>query len=422
MTTLLGCIADDFTGATDLASFLVKQGFRTIQLNGVPEKNLELTDADAVVIALKSRTAPLDSAVSQSLEALKALQGLGCQQFYFKYCSTFDSTEAGNIGPVIDALLDQLEVNFTIACPALPVNGRSVYQGHLFVNGMLLNESGMQHHPLTPMKDPNLMRVLNKQVTGEVGLVPFEIVEQGSPAIQNAFHQLESEGKRYAIVDALNNEHLRNIGHATRNLKLITGGSGLSIHLVDNFIASGQFTKNPNASQLPEISGNTVILSGSCSTMTQKQVDQAKEKFKSFFLDPVQLVKDKNLVNDAIEWAIQSTEHGSVLIYTTSPPEKVKEAQHLIGTEKAGELLETGLAEIAKSLATSGIRKFVIAGGETSGAVVQALDVHKMQIGPEIAPGVPWTASLSNEPIALALKSGNFGSPDFFQEALEKLQ
>lgn len=420
MTIYIGCIADDFTGATDLAGFLVKQRFRTIQLNGVPADEPDLSQVDAVVIALKSRTIPPDAAIAQSLEALNRLKSWGCHQYFFKYCSTFDSTEKGNIGLVMDALLDALGEDFTIACPTLPVNGRSVYLGHLFVNGVLLNESGMQDHPLTPMTDPNLVRFLGLQVRGKVGLVPFEVVEQGPEAIQIACHNLKGEGVRYAIVDAVTNRHLRHIGHAVKNLKLITGGSGLSMYLIDNFKLED--AQNHSSDQLPEIPGNVAMLSGSCSPMTREQVDRAKEKYPSFYLDPLQLVNDPGFLDNAIQWALQNANQDSVLIYTTSPPEKVKELQDLIGVEKAGELIENALKNITKSLANAGIRKFVIAGGETSGSIVKELNVTTMRIGPEIAPGVPWTVTPGKEPLALALKSGNFGSPDFFADALEKIK
>jgi len=419
MTIYLGCIADDFTGATDLAGFLVKQGFRTIQLNGVPAEEPDLGEVDAVVIALKSRTIAPEKAIAQSLDALTRLKIWGCHQFYFKYCSTFDSTEKGNIGPVTDALLDALGEKFTIACPALPVNGRSVYQGHMFVNGLLLNESGMQDHPLTPMTDPNLLRVLGGQVRGKVGLVPFETVEQGSQAIRKAFRKLEAEGVRYAIIDAITDRHLRHIGHAVKDLKLITGASGLSMYLIDNFELED--AQNRSADQMPEIPGNVAILSGSCSTMTREQVARAKEKFPSIYLDPMQLVKNPGFVENVIQWALEHVKQDSVLIYTTSSPEKVKELQALLGVEKAGELVENSLKKIAKTLPGAGIRKFVIAGGETSGSIVKELHVTSMRIGPEIAPGVPWTVTPGVDPLALALKSGNFGSPDFFEQALEKI-
>ena len=419
MSVLLGCIADDFTGATDLGGFLVKQGFRTIQLNGIPDRNVAIPEVDALVVALKSRTIAPDAAITQSLEALEYLQQLHCEQFYFKYCSTFDSTEKGNIGPVMDALLEALGAEFTIACPALPVNGRSVYQGHLFVNGVLLNESGMQHHPLTPMTDPNLVRFLGKQVKRKVGLVPFEVVDQGADAIQTFFHELQATGHRYAVVDAVSESQLNAIGQAVKDLKLITGGSGLSINLAANFELPSLSAKT--AARLPKIPGNGVILSGSCSVRTQEQVAQAEKHFPSFYLDPFQLQKEPGWVEEAIQWALTQIPKSPVLIYTTGPPEKVQEIQKALGEDQAGEIIESALTMVAQALAKTGVRKFVIAGGETSGAIVKALGMSKMQIGPEIAPGVPWCVGLGEPPVLLALKSGNFGSVDFFHEALEKV-
>ena len=419
MSVLLGCIADDFTGATDLGGFLVKQGFRTIQLNGIPDRNVAIPEVDALVVALKSRTIAPDAAITQSLEALEFLQQLHCEQFYFKYCSTFDSTEKGNIGPVMDALLEVLGAEFTIACPALPVNGRSVYQGHLFVNGVLLNESGMQHHPLTPMTDPNLVRFLGKQVKRKVGLVPFEVVDQGADAIQTVFQELQATGHRYAVVDAVSESQLNAIGQAVKDLKLITGGSGLSINLAANFELPSLSAKT--AARLPKIPGNGVILSGSCSVRTQEQVAQAEKLFPSFYLDPFQLQKEPGWVEEAIQWALTQIPKSPVLIYTTGPPEKVQEIQKALGEDQAGEIIESALTMVAQALAKTGVRKFVIAGGETSGAIVKALGMSQMQIGPEIAPGVPWCVGLGEPPVLLALKSGNFGSVDFFHEALEKV-
>ena len=419
MSVLLGCIADDFTGATDLGGFLVKQGFRTIKLNGIPDRNVAIPEVDALVVALKSRTIAPDAAITQSLEALEFLQQLHCEQFYFKYCSTFDSTEKGNIGPVMDALLEALGAEFTIACPALPVNGRSVYQGHLFVNGVILNESGMQHHPLTPMTDPNLVRFLGKQVKRKVGLVPFEVVDQGADAIQTFFQELQATGHRYAVVDAVSESQLNAIGQAVKDLKLITGGSGLSINLAANFELPSLSEKT--AARLPKIPGNGVILSGSCSVRTQEQVAQAEKLFPSFYLDPFQLQKEPGWVEEAIQWALTQIPKSPVLIYTTGPPEKVQEIQKALGEDQAGEIIESALTMVAQALAKTGVRKFVIAGGETSGAIVKALGMSKMQIGPEIAPGVPWCVGLGEPPVLLALKSGNFGSVDFFHEALEKV-
>lgn len=419
MPILLGCIADDFTGATDLAGMLVEAGMRTVMMIGVPTRSMPV-EADAVVVALKSRTIPAPDAISQSLSALQWLQTIGCQQYFFKYCSTFDSTDKGNIGPVMDALLDALDSNFTIACPAFPKNKRTIYKGYLFVGEVLLNESGMQHHPLTPMTDANLVRVLGKQAKHPAGLVNYDTVKQGEQAITQAFKVLAASGYRYAIVDALEDSHLIAIGHACADMPLITGGSGISIGLPDNFRRKGLLKADIQADVLPAVEGKSVVLSGSCSRATQEQVTIMRQHYPSFKLDPLRLAEGSEHLNEALTWAIPLLEKGPVLIYATSTPEEVQAVQSKLGVERASQVIENAFAEIARRLEGSGVGKFVVAGGETSGAVVNALKVTALRIGPQIAPGVPWTTSLEDTPIALALKSGNFGSKNFFQEALER--
>jgi len=419
MSILLGCIADDFTGATDLAGMLVDAGMRTVMTIDVPAHPASL-EADAVVIALKSRTIPAQEAVEQSLSALRWLQTRGCRQYFFKYCSTFDSTDKGNIGPVTDALLDALGSNFTIACPAFPKNQRTIYKGYLFVGDVLLNESGMQHHPLTPMTDANLVQVLGKQAKHPVGLVKYDTVRQGEQAIAQAFASLAADGYRYAIVDALDESHLREIGHACADMPLITGGSGICIGLPDNFRRKGLLKANPQAAELPAVEGKSVVLSGSCSRATQEQVAVLQQQRPSFKLDPLRLAEGPEQIDEAVAWARPLLEAGPVLIYATSKPEEVRAVQSKLGVDKASQVIENAFAEIAKRLKGLGVRKFVVAGGETSGAVVKALNVTALRIGPQIAPGVPWTTSLDANPLALVLKSGNFGSRNFFQEALEK--
>jgi uncharacterized protein YgbK (DUF1537 family) len=419
MSILLGCIADDFTGATDLAGMLVEAGMRTVMTIDVPASDVSI-DTDALVIALKSRTIPAQEAVEQSLSALRWLQKAGCQQYFFKYCSTFDSTDRGNIGPVIDALLDALGSNFTIACPAFPKNKRTLYKGHLFVGDVLLNESGMQHHPLTPMTDANLVRVLGRQAKYPVGLVSYDTVKQGEQAIQQAFVSLAEQGYRYAIVDALEDSHLLAIGHACADMPLVTGGSGISMGLPDNFRRKGLLKAEIQADKLPVVKGKSVVLSGSCSIATQEQVATMQQKYPSFKLDPLRLAEGPEQVNEVIAWATPLLEKGPVLIYATSKPEEVKAVQNRLGVERASQVIENAFAEIAKRLVDLGVQKFIVAGGETSGAVVRALNVTALRIGPQIAPGVPWTTSLNDKPFALALKSGNFGSKNFFQEALDR--
>jgi uncharacterized protein YgbK (DUF1537 family) len=414
---LLGCIADDFTGGTDLASTLVRGGMRTLQVIGVPDGPLP-DDIDAVVIALKTRTLNCEVAVSESLEALQWLRAAGCQQFFFKYCSTFDSTPRGNIGPVAGALADALGVSFVVACPAFPENKRTIFQGHLFVGDLLLSESGMRNHPLTPMADANLVRVLQQQTHKPVGLVDHGIVRQGVDAISLALRDMEAQGGGYAIVDAIDDEHLYAIGRAVASHKLVTGGSGIALGLPDNFRRAGLMGEHRAASTLPCIDGLGAVVSGSCSLATIGQVDYWRKSQPSFALDPLMLANGHDQVSEALEWARDLIHAGPVLIYASAKPESVKKTQHKLGVEAAGELIEIALSAVAVGLYHMGVRKLVVAGGETSGAVVKALGVKALRIGALIDPGVPWTIGLLNDPVALALKSGNFGSMDFFEKAL----
>ena len=423
MTVLLGCIADDFTGATDLAGMLVKAGMRTVQLIGVPTGPAP-QDVDAIVIALKSRTNPAAEAVEESLAALRWLQQAGCRQFQFKYCSTFDSTAQGNIGPVAEALMDALGTGFTIACPAFPANNRTIYKGYLFVGDELLNESGMRNHPLTPMTDANLVRVLQQQVSGKVGLVDYKVVGQGVEAIQARFAALKDDGARFAIVDAVTNQDLEEIGAACEDMPLITGGSGIALGLPENFRRRGLLATHNAADALPATGGLRAVISGSCSVATNAQVALMKEQAPAFVVDPLQLARGDDVVAAALDWAADRISRGPVLIYATSTPDKVKAVQAHLGAEHAGSLVENALADIARGLVKLGVGQLIVAGGETSGAVVKALGATGLRIGPEIDPGVPWTTVMKeggDKPLALALKSGNFGSPDFFLKAWSKL-
>ncbi len=424
MPALLGCIADDFTGGTDLAGMLVKAGMRTVQLIGVPDEPLP-DDVDAVVIALKSRTSPVDTAVAESLAALDWLRAAGCRQFYFKYCSTFDSTPRGNIGPVAEALMKALGTDFTIACPAFPANGRTIYKGYLFVGDVLLSESGMRHHPLTPMTDANLVRVLQHQVQGKVGLVEYATVGQGASAVGARFAALREQGMSLAIVDALSNNDLEEVGAACADLPLITGGSGIALGLPENFRRRGLLSRELVADALPATGGLRAVISGSCSVATQKQVALMRASAPSFNIEPLRLARGENLAAAALDWAVSRIGKEPVLVYATATPELVKQAQAELGVEQAGGLVENALAEVARGLVQLGVGQLIVAGGETSGAVVKALGVSGLRIGPEIDPGVPWTTSLHNDagdrPLALALKSGNFGSDDFFLKAWSRL-
>ena len=417
---ILGCIADDFTGATDLANTLTRRGMHTVQMIGIPKA--AAPEADAIVVALKSRTIPAAEAVQQSLEACRWLKAHGAKQIFFKYCSTFDSTDHGNIGPVADALLDELQSPFTIFCPAFPENGRTIYLGHLFVGNELLSDSSMRNHPLTPMKDSNLARVLGKQTPHKVGLVPWKTVKQGAPAIAEAFAALEAEGIRHAIVDAVEDRDLENIGAACSALALITGGSGIAIGIPANFRVARLIPKREGASALPKIGGPGIVLSGSCSAATLGQVAAFAAKHPAHAIDPVALAAaPEKAVADLLAWAREKLKKGPALIYASAPPEKVAAIQAQFGREQAGTMIEHALGAIASGLAAQGVRRFVVAGGETSGAVVSTLKVEALEIGPQIAPGVPACLSYGDPRYALALKSGNFGGPDFFAEALKAL-
>lgn len=416
---LLACIADDLTGATDLANVLVRGGMRTIQTIGVPADDVAVDDVDAVVVALKSRTIPAPEAVALSLRSLSWLQRRHARQFFFKYCSTFDSTDAGNIGPVADALRERLAAPFAVVCPAFPENGRTVYQGHLFVDGVLLSESPMRHHPLTPMTDANLVRVLGRQTPARVGLVPYPVVRDGADAIRRAQTALSKEGYVYGVVDALDERHLTDIGAACRDAALVTGGSGVALGLPENFRRAGLLAQKVAAPSAPRVGGRAVVLAGSCSRATLQQIDAMRRTQPALALDPIALAGDRaQVVAGAIDWAGDQLARGPALIYTSQPPEEVVRTQALLGRERAAAIVEDALAAIARGLVQRGVRRFVIAGGETAGAVVGALDVRALRIGPQIAPGVPWTTSLDDRGLALALKSGNFGSPEFFSEAL----
>jgi uncharacterized protein YgbK (DUF1537 family) len=436
MPVLLGAIADDFTGATDLCNTLVRRGMKTVQLIDTPEGSAPVADAEAVVIALKSRTIPVAYAVELSLDALAWLRTAGARQILFKYCSTFDSTDEGNIGPVAEALLDALGADpvsrhgagpagFTLFCPAFPTLGRTIFKGHLFVGDVPLSESGMRDHPLTPMRDPSLVRVLQRQSRGKVGLVQQPTVAQGPAAIRAAFDALRADGVRHAIVDAIADRDLEAIGEAARDFALITGGSGIALGLPENFRRAGLIGDGGGADILPKIGGKAAVLSGSCSPATLAQLAYMRERAPVFQVDPL-AASGRDIAAEALAWAGDRLGDEPILFAATAPPEQVAAAQAKLGREQAGALVEGIMATIAQGLLERGVRRLVVAGGETSGAVVQALGVTGLRIGRQIDPGVPWTVSLpgnSGQPaLALALKSGNFGAPDFFLRAFTALE
>jgi uncharacterized protein YgbK (DUF1537 family) len=418
----LGCIADDFTGATDLANNLVRAGMRTVQTIGVPDDASAARDADAVVVALKSRTTPPDQAVALSLRALQWLRAQGATQIYFKYCSTFDSTPRGNIGPVAEALMQALGTDFTIATPAFPDNQRTVFKGYLFVGDVLLSESGMRDHPLTPMTDANLVRVLQAQCRGRVGLIDHRAVAAGGPALRARIDALRGAGISLAIADAVSNEDLMRLGAAVRDLPLVTGGSGLALGLPGNF----GLQPSPAAERLPAPQGRRAIVSGSCSQATLRQVRHYVEAGgAALAIDPLQLARHQDEVARALDWARPRLQEGPVLVYSTAAPDAVRQAQEAMGVQRAGELVEEALAAVARGLVASGVRQLVVAGGETSGACIQALGLARLRIGPQIDPGVPWChaegADTAVPSLHVALKSGNFGADDFFVRAFSLL-
>jgi uncharacterized protein YgbK (DUF1537 family) len=420
---LLGCIADDLTGATDLSLMLSRAGLRTVQTTGLPPRDLDLDEIDAIVVALKSRTVPATDAVAQSLAALAALQALGAQRFYFKYCSTFDSTDEGNIGPVTMALMQALGTDFTVACPAFPAAGRSIYMGNLFVNGVPLAESSMKDHPLTPMRDSNLARVLTRQIDRSVGLVGFPDIEAGVEATRKALAREQGAGHAVAILDALTETHLMTIGQAIADLALVTAGSGVALGLPKAYLDAGLITKlQPAPTTISAPAGRGAILAGSCSAATRGQVEAAiAAGIPALRIDPLAVAEGKTTVASVLDWIGAQRQDTTPLVYSSDDPANVAAVQDKLGRDAAGEMIEHLLADVAVALVGSGVTRLIVAGGETSGAVVNAIGVKVLAIGPEISAGVPWTLSRSGPTIALALKSGNFGARDFFLMAWDRL-
>lgn len=414
MSVQLGVIADDFTGGTDIASFLVANGVKTIQLSGTQPLDSIADDVQAIVVSLKSRSNPADEAVEQSLQALELLKAAGARQIFFKYCSTFDSTAKGNIGPVTDALLNSLNEDFTVICPALPVNGRTTYQGHLFVNGVPLHESGMRNHPVTPMTDSSLVRLMDGQAEGTTGLVPIETVERGAEVVGEALAGLKAAGNRYAVLDALNDQHLSILGEAVGQMRLVTGGSGLGgaiARALPDHVKSRQ-------SAFATKSSPTVILSGSCSIMTNDQVADYKTKGPCLAVDVDRLMSSPDGYDEEVRaWFNEQAPSGPApLIFATADPSEVRRLQRAYGSAESSQAIEGFFGRIATALVNGGVQRVVVAGGETSGSVTTALGVTGFEVGNAIAPGVPWVRSLDGQ-VDLALKSGNFGTIDFFSQA-----
>ncbi|WP_296420398.1 3-oxo-tetronate kinase [Pseudooctadecabacter sp.] len=416
MTTVLGCIADDFTGATDLAGLLARSGAKVSLRIGVPTEAPKDTAAFEV-IALKTRTAPVADAVAETRAAYAWLKAAGAERFFWKYCSTFDSTSEGNIGPVAEALMAEIGTDQTIYCPAFPENGRSIFMGNLFVGEQPLAESPMKDHPLTPMRDSNLMRLLAPQVTRDVGLINRLKVAEGAQAVRTALDDLRNAGTAHVVVDAVANSDLEIIADASRHLPLLTGGSAIAMPLPALYAADGLLELNAAEAAYAVPEAQTIVLSGSCSAMTNAQVAAYRAiGAPAYQLDPLTLAEKGT--DGVLGWLAEQNLGQAPLIYATADPASVAAAQDKLGRERAGALIEDVLSACAIAARDAGARRFIVAGGETSGAVTKALGVSTLAIGAEIAPGVPWTfCESAGHALALTLKSGNFGSETFFSHA-----
>lgn len=409
---LLGCIGDDFTGSSDLANTLAKGGMRTVQYSGVPDRPAG-SDVQAGVVALKTRSVPVDNAVAQSLAAFEWLQAQGCRQFLFKYCSTFDSTREGNIGPVADALADRLGADCVIVCPVFPATGRTLYLGHLFVGDKLLSESGMENHPLTPMTDSDIRRWLQYQTVSKVGHVPIFTVDAGADAVTAALRSEADAGRRMIVVDATLDQDLMTIGAAAADLKLITGGSGIALGLPENFRRAGLIGED-RVDWVGE-SGPAVVLSGSCSIATRGQVAHYVKNHPHLEVTADAVMHGRLTGRSVASFLLEHRDEAPIA-FSSADPRVVAKAQETFGREALAEALEGLFAEVAREVTDAGVSRLIIAGGETSGAVVSGLSVDAMEIGPEIDPGVPALRAVGRN-LVLALKSGNFGAEDFFEKA-----
>lgn len=425
MKLALGCIADDYTGASDLANTLTRAGLRTVQTIGVPADELKLPEVDAVVVSLKSRSIEAGLAVSRSRAADKWLRSRGADHVLFKICSTFDSTDAGNIGPVMDALRADCVEKIVLVTPAFPETGRTVYQGNLFVGLVPLNESPLKDHPLNPMHDSNLVRVLARQSKTKVGLVNLATVVRGPEAMRAHLADLSGKGIGAAIVDAVFDLDLETIGAVALDHRLSVGASGIGLGLARALVGSGRVPKDAS-SEMEETSvgGPAACLAGSCSQATLQQIANAEATMPVLHLDPDRIVTGSDEVRRALAWAAQRITEGPVLIASSSTPDQVAALQSRHGRDAAGHAIEQAMADIAEALVVSGVRRLVIAGGETSGAVVDRLGIPGFLVGREIAAGVPVLRAVGAKEgdMLLALKSGNFGGPQFFSEALDLMR
>ncbi|WP_338597350.1 3-oxo-tetronate kinase [Saccharopolyspora sp. SCSIO 74807] len=405
--SLLGCIADDYTGGADVAAALRRGGLRTALLFGRPETAVDLTDCDAVVVALKTRTAPATTAIAETLQVRSWMAGRGADRVYFKYCSTFDSTPQGNIGVVADGLLDADGSRLTVVCPSTPDQGRTVHNGHLFVGDVPLSESPMRDHPLTPMTDSDLVRVLGAQTPHRVGLVGLPVVRRGADAVRSELAAMRHRGVRYAVTDALTEEDLRTVARAATGLTTLTGAAGLA-HALAGTLGAEASAKARDTPEIP--AGPALVLAGSCSRTTLEQVDRAREHLPAHRLDLRAVPDPERLHELADDWLREHADGGPLLVYSSAPPEERT-------SDSAS--YERILAALARSAVQLGYRRLVVAGGETSGAVVNALGVTAVAVTGEADRGVPWCVHDGDPPVALLLKSGNFGRPDLLTRAAQ---
>jgi uncharacterized protein YgbK (DUF1537 family) len=424
MTLALGCIADDYTGASDLANTLTRQGLRTVQTIGVPLDDLKLPEVDAVVVSLKSRSIEAGLAVTRSREAEKWLRGRGARHVLFKICSTFDSTDAGNIGPVMDALRADSGDAIVLVTPAFPETGRTVYQGNLFVGSVPLNESPLKDHPLNPMHDSNLVRVLARQSKTRVGLVELAALTRGADAVRTRLADLAAKGIGAAIIDAVFDRDLETIGAVAMDHRLSVGASGIGLGLARALVASGKVRSSGSKAAAGAVGGPAACLAGSCSQATLGQIANAERSMPVLHLDSERVVAGKEEARRAVAWAVERIGSGPILIASSSTPEEVAALQSRHGRDAAGHAIEQAMADIAEGLVLSGVHRLVVAGGETSGAVVDRLRIPGFLVGEEIAAGVPVLRAVGakNGEMLLALKSGNFGGPEFFSDALKLMR
>ncbi|THD47027.1 MAG: four-carbon acid sugar kinase family protein [Bradyrhizobium sp.] len=425
MTLALGCIADDYTGASDLANTLTRCGLRTVQTIGVPADQLTLPEVDAVVVSLKSRSIESSLAVARSRAADKWLRGHGADHVLFKICSTFDSTDAGNIGPVMDALRADCGETVVLVTPAFPETGRTVYQGNLFVGSVPLNESPLKDHPLNPMHDSNLVRVLARQSKTRIGLVDLAAIARGSPAVRARLAELSGKGFGAAIADAVFERDLETIGEVALDHRLSVGASGFGLGLARALVASGRVKPGgSNAVSGAPVGGPAACLAGSCSQATLQQIASAEQVMPVLHLDPDRVVSGSGEAQRALAWAKERLKEGPILIASSSTPDQVAALQARHGRDAAGHAIEQAMAETAEGLVQWGVRRLVVAGGETSGAVVDRLGIPGFLVGAEIAAGVPVLRAVGakNGEMLLALKSGNFGGPEFFSDALKLMR